>query len=287
MAVVALAIAGQVENKDLNWEGATDKATRGDITVAILSVRRGKAFLRHLREQTQSKEELLSVAIGIFNKSETKKYNYHGWSSKSFDLEMEMRGRASDELGNGYKRIKFDIFTKVAGQLEDGASIYPDKPLVDILVFELPVEKARELRLTLPGEAIDWKGPILLKVPIGSIDKDGYVYNFAQAQEEKERAQAIERRKAEARRQMEIEAKKTPEQKDLERKRASELAANKKAIAEKEKLEKDEKTAAAQLKAANTLLKEGKSEAYRKQLKRIVEKYPDTDAGKEAAKLLK
>jgi len=56
---------------------------------------------------------------------------------------------------------------------------------------------------------------------------------------------------------------------------------------ERIKQEKDEKSAAGKLRLAEQFLKDGKAEAYRRALKDLAEKYPDTEAGKKAAKLLK
>lgn len=54
-----------------------------------------------------------------------------------------------------------------------------------------------------------------------------------------------------------------------------------------QKAAREEKAAAGKLRSAETLLKQGKREAYRSVLKDLAEKYPETEAGKKAAKLLK
>jgi hypothetical protein len=287
VAVVALSLLGQDGVRDVAWEAAGRKARVGDLTVGVLAVRRGKVPLVHLREKTASEDDLLSVYLGIQNHSETKKHDYRGWSTKNFDLESKSRARASDELGNGYKRIRFDIFSKVEDQLAEGESVYPEKVVLDVLIFELPIDKAKELRLTLPGEAIGSRGPILLKVSLSPPNSDGIVFDYKREKEAEERTREIERRKEEARLQDEAEAKKTPEQKAAEKKKRDEEAAAKQAAEEKAKADKDEKAAAAKLKSAESLLKAGKADSYRKILKEIAEKYPETEAGKKAAKALK
>jgi hypothetical protein len=54
-----------------------------------------------------------------------------------------------------------------------------------------------------------------------------------------------------------------------------------------EKTAREEKAAAAKMRSAEALLKAGKQEGYRNTLKELAEKYPATEAGKSAAKLLK
>jgi thioredoxin-like negative regulator of GroEL len=67
--------------------------------------------------------------------------------------------------------------------------------------------------------------------------------------------------------------------------RAAEVAEKKKAADEefaKKKPERDEKAAEVKFKLAESLLRAGKRDAYRKSLKEIVEKYPDTKLAQEA-----
>ncbi|HEY3965447.1 MAG TPA: hypothetical protein VGM05_12905 [Planctomycetaceae bacterium] len=266
---ITVSAIAQENGKDDDWKDATHFVkVNDDLTVFVGAVRRAPISLRSLGRQTLSEDELLSVFVGIKNESDTKKYDYRGWSTKTFDLERTMVARASDEFGNTYKRITFGITTDVQGQLKEGESVYPEKTVADILVFELPIRKAKELRLLLPGEAIGVKRPLRLKITLDPETKDGMIFDLAAKQRVRRDLENLE----------------------LEQQRNAKRAEKKKADDEdfaKRKPERDEKAADSKLKAAESLLKAGKSDGYRKVLKEIVDKYPETTAGKKAAKLLK
>jgi len=259
LLVSAVARAEDKAADDDKWKDAAPEAIIGDLTIFVGTVRGGKAPIRSSGRLTESNDDLLTVYLGIRNTNDTTKLNYRGWSTKTFDLERAMAARASDEFGNAYKRIDFGLLVEVEGQLQRGESIYPGKTLVDVLVFERPIDKAKELRFLLPGEAVDRKEPIRLKVPIRS--QYGVVFDYATEQKLREidekKAVAAEKKKADA----EDRAKTKPE--------------------------RDVKLAAGKLKAAKDLAKQGKGDASKRMLKEILEKYPDTEAAKEAEKLLK
>ena len=256
------------EKDNDEWKAASEQATVGDLTVFVGQVRIGQVALETLGQDSLSKEKLLSVMIAIKNHHKTKKMDYRGWSTKSFDAEKTIVARASDEFGNTYKRITFGAATDVVSQLKEGDSLYPGKSLVDLLVFERPIDNAKELRLLLPGEAIGAKEPVHLKVPIGHLDGQGVVFSLARLAYEREQAKAAE--KAEA--QEALLAKKKKDD-------ADEL--------EKTRPQREEKMAAAKLQLAEQLRKAGKHDAYKRSLKDLLEKYPNTKAAEKARKELK
>jgi regulator of protease activity HflC (stomatin/prohibitin superfamily) len=252
-------------------------------------------------------EPYLWVKITIENKSKTKKCDYMGWSADI--ITIDKRASVHDELGNTYRRISFGITDKVVGQLPRGDSIYPGKSLADVLVFEVPVDGAKELRLTLPAQQIRENEDVTFTIPVSAPDKDGVIFNRLQFQKSKLEAKKAELARLEEKRLADEEAKLTPAQRAARKKKAEEeaaaaeekaeadaAAAKEKADAEaaiakkkadQERVEQNEKAADSKLRAADALRKAGKSDGYRKMLKEIIEKYPDTKAAEKARKASK
>ncbi len=53
----------------------------------------------------------------------------------------------------------------------DVQSLYPRKTGIDVLVFELPVERAGTLKLELPASNIGGTGMLRLSVPVAMIER--------------------------------------------------------------------------------------------------------------------
>jgi hypothetical protein len=99
----------------------------------------------------QSADRLLIISIGVANHSDTKKLNYRSWHP-----EVVTGGDVAilrDEFGNTYKGLRFGVGVEPIGRVKS-ASVYPGQSIVDVLVFELPIDKAKQLDLELPGENI-------------------------------------------------------------------------------------------------------------------------------------
>lgn len=129
------------------------------------------------------------------------------------------------------------VFDKIKGQSEDGESIYPEKSLTELLVFELPIDKANEIRFELPAEAIGEEGLIRFRgeKSLGK-DQQMMIVPFLTTQER----EAIAKEKAaQAKRELESEERAKKEQ----------------AAAMAKKAEEDKKAAAA------LLISQGKADA--------------------------
>jgi len=133
--------------------------------------------------------------VGIENKSDQKKINYRGWGSNMFMAFAALE----DNLGNKYKMISFGATGDVAGA-KRSESIYPGKSTSDILVFEMPVEKAESFTLRLDGANVQEARDLVFKFPRNAIeDKE---------KEERKKAAEIEKRAMEYRRQQAAEMQK-------------------------------------------------------------------------------
>lgn len=108
----------------------------------------------------------LIIDVAVFNNSTTKKINFESWAGDR--LNMGSKARLKDEYDNTYKRIVFGAGTLIAGN-KPNDSIYPGKAIMDRLVFETPIVKAKKLTLILPGENIESDKDIQIEFDVSEI----------------------------------------------------------------------------------------------------------------------
>jgi hypothetical protein len=89
---------------------------------------------------------------------------YEGWGAQKFDRRVFPILR--DEFGNLYRITHFGPFAQVSGQARPGVAIEPSASLIDVLVFERPIDAARKLSLTLPGTGIGQPGSFRFTLPV-------------------------------------------------------------------------------------------------------------------------
>jgi Tfp pilus assembly protein PilP len=131
------------------------KQTIGDVTVVVTKACIEKVDLLDVGREGRSQEPLLKVLLVIRNNSDTKKLHYEGWQR---EYAREKLAAIEDEFGNSYKRISFGALTKVPGRHETSTSIYPGEVTTELLVFEVPIGKAKTMKLRLPAESVEQKG---------------------------------------------------------------------------------------------------------------------------------
>ena len=73
----------------------------------------------------------------------------------------------TDNFGNPYKPFKVNVALgeEIPGQISAETSIYPEKNIEDLLVFEPPLENIEFLRLELPAAACGMTGTLHLQIP--------------------------------------------------------------------------------------------------------------------------
>ena len=108
----------------------------------------------------------LIIDVAVFNNSTTKKINFESWAGDR--LNMGSKAILKDEYDNTYKRIVFGAGTLIAGN-KPNDSIYPGKAIMDRLVFETPIVKAKKLTLILPGENIESDKDIQIEFDVSEI----------------------------------------------------------------------------------------------------------------------
>jgi hypothetical protein len=102
----------------------------------------------------------------IENISETEKLQYQGWSGETLGDSHD--AGLVDDAGNAYKLVN----SGATGAGEHQArSINPSQAISDVLVFEAPADRAKSLRLTLPGGAYGGHGQLHLKIPAYAIQR--------------------------------------------------------------------------------------------------------------------
>lgn len=144
------------------WVDASeDSATAGPVEVRVVSAEVGKPKIhRGDGRYATPTEEYLIVELELTNTDPAKKLVHKGWGGRS----GAVAGVALvDNHGNPYKPKAFSGGT-IEGQQSE-ASLYPDEPLSDVLVFERPVPAASYLRLTLPASVFGQTGSLRFQIP--------------------------------------------------------------------------------------------------------------------------
>ena len=81
------------------------------------------------------------------------------------DFSGEDRASIKDDAGNEYKRCQFGIGTRVVGQVHGSESIYPNKTVADLVIFEPPIDACKYLILELPASAFGGEGTLRFNIP--------------------------------------------------------------------------------------------------------------------------
>jgi len=152
------------------WPSAKVPLRHGDVQVRIVSVNIGKVEIQDLiRDGTSiSKDSLLSIKVEVRNLSETKKLGYRTWAGRDLSFGKDF-ATLEDNFGNSYKRVTFGMDQPKGRVMSE--SLYPGKPLTDVLVFETPIEKAQYLRLELPAGNVDGEGVLRFQIPMTMIKR--------------------------------------------------------------------------------------------------------------------
>jgi DNA-directed RNA polymerase subunit RPC12/RpoP len=150
------------------WASARDAVQQGDVRVQVTTVRVDFALVKSLGSASKSKEKLLLIGLRMENLSDSKKIDFRGFAGDHFDFSSNSSASLKDNFENVYKRISFGGVADIEGQV-NSASVYPGKPINDLLVFEPPIDKASSLRLELPASAFGGEGRLRIEIPADMI----------------------------------------------------------------------------------------------------------------------
>jgi hypothetical protein len=223
----------------------------------------------------------LKLYLNIANLSDTKKLNLKGWGKN------HKTARVADNFKNTYKAIgPFRDGVVIRDQLGD-ISLYPEKQTADLLVFEAPVKKAKELSLELDASNYGGKGVLKFKIPRSWVkDRDPTEKDFKEALKPKPKPKTKEQIKKEAEEKAKRDAEEAESEKETKARREK-AAAERMAKLEAARKKRREQAGASMLSLAKRFKEDGDIRAYRIRLELLVKKYPGTKAAAEAQKLLK
>lgn len=152
------------------WASAADTVKQGDVTVRITSVQSGKVPLKAGFGDSESKsaDPLLAIEVLIGNAGPNKKVEYHTFMGRGFSIGRDYAS-LRDNFGNIYKRIDFGISKPIGSN--ESESIYPNKSITDVLVFEVPIDTVEYLNLELPAQSFGGTGMLRFRIPASMIQK--------------------------------------------------------------------------------------------------------------------
>lgn len=190
-------------------DASKDSAKFQNIEVKLKSVSIDYVAGVNIREFL-SDEKLLKIVISIKNLNPNKKIDYDGWGKNQIGI-GKTNANLTDNFGNVYKKVHFGLVSTIDGQIKAEA-VYPNKPITDLIVFEVPLGTVEYLVLDLPAENLSLNGRIKFKIPKEMINLE-----IKKAQENI----IIEKQKAaEAKEKMEMEAEQEKQKQMLAKKQA-------------------------------------------------------------------
>lgn len=140
-----------------------EAAIQNDLQVEIQSVKVEPVTFK-LFTSNQSRDPFLVINLKITNNNPTKIIDFQGWAAKELDMDQAGRAQLQDENQNFYKRVHFGLASEVDGQVMNSESIYPNKSISDVLIFEPPTESAQTLTLKLPAKQFGGKGMLEFQI---------------------------------------------------------------------------------------------------------------------------
>ncbi len=115
------------------------------------------------------KQKCLLLELLIKNTSATEVVEYQTWRIAGGVDQPSVQ--LTDNLGKTYQKVSLGLLVDLPNRTEE-ATIQPRKSISDVLVYELPDEKAESLRLILPASAIKArKGMFRFSIPQTSIKR--------------------------------------------------------------------------------------------------------------------
>ncbi|MFO0811209.1 MAG: hypothetical protein U0746_21475 [Gemmataceae bacterium] len=115
----------------------------GDVKLAVSYATVDRTLYRNILDQpAESADVHLNVYVAVANMNPARKIGYTAWSIRADGI------RLTDDLGNAYRRIDMGLEN---GLRNSDTTLYSDRPIPDLIVFERPVPAAKVLTLELPA----------------------------------------------------------------------------------------------------------------------------------------
>jgi hypothetical protein len=142
------------------------KCDAPEVTVTIRSAAIGRAkAVDGEKRVADTQDDYLLVWIELANRSTTRKIQYTSWNVRGTKPQL------ADDLKNPYNLQAAPVGTTFDGQ-QRVKSVYPEKTVEDLLVFERPVDRAKSLRLQLPAGAFEGNGTGYIEIPMSMVKSD-------------------------------------------------------------------------------------------------------------------
>jgi len=150
------------------WADASKPLREKDVNISVAKVQAELVAIKDLfGSERTSKEVYLKIELKVSNSSFSKKVDFNTWRGSSFSISRDF-ATLTDNHGNIYKRVSFGAeAVPVGSTLKE--SIYPNKSVTDILVFEVPVSAVEWLRLELPAKNFGEQGMLRFQIPSSMI----------------------------------------------------------------------------------------------------------------------
>lgn len=170
---------------DVKWVDASKEEIRqGDIAVLVKFVGVSQVKTKGILEGDQlTQQKYLGIQVQVKNQSKTKKVDLRGWSGASDQsganindiLNGVKQGGLTgvlppevnlwDDHDNSYARRPAEFGETIEGQLMGKTSVYPGKSAEDLILFEVPIDKVKYLRLELDASAYGGAGKLRFQIP--------------------------------------------------------------------------------------------------------------------------
>jgi len=155
------------------WAMADTPVKQGDVQIQVVSAKVGyvsvndRASMRN--EHSRSKEPELVITVKLTNLSVTKKLDYRTWAGADMSFERDF-GTLQDNFGNSYKRVNYGFMSTPVGRTKS-SSMFPNKTISDVLVFEPPIDAAEHLDLELPAKNFGGTGMIRIRIAMTMVER--------------------------------------------------------------------------------------------------------------------
>lgn len=152
--------------QEVTWAPVDQPVKQGDIVVKVAGANVSKINLGNdvMGQPQFSKDPNLWIQLQITNTNTSLKIDYRTWAGQRYSRERDF-ATLTDDFGNQYKRIDFGLMFKPLGRV-DAESIYPNRYIADILVYEPPVPNAQYLNLELPAGNFGGTGMLRIRIPL-------------------------------------------------------------------------------------------------------------------------
>lgn len=154
----------------IQWAPADKPVEQDGVRVQITSVRVGKVKVRGMNGAKESAEDFLQIGIQIVNVNPNKKVTYTGWGETSVSFLPDDLAKLKDNFGNSYSHAVFGTLSRPVGMVIQ-ESLYPQKPLDDFMVFEVPLDTVEFLQLELPAAKFGGEGMLRFQIPARMIQR--------------------------------------------------------------------------------------------------------------------